>query len=270
MEFARWGTGEVPARDRSSGELLLTEESAVVLVLLPGGTARVGAQGTDPSAPHYDLWVNGNELSVMEVELEPFLISKYELSQAQWLRLTGGNPSQFHPDPERFHFPLSLLHPVESVTWLDCVRYLARVDLELPREVEWEYAARGGTGTPWFTGEDPSSLIDRANLADLTALREQAQWPSLAQAADWDDGYVVHAPVNELRPNPFGLHQVHGNVWEWCLDDFNGDPERRVYRGGSYSYAAPDLRSACRHSGVPNLAHGSLGLRPAMRLVPGE
>jgi formylglycine-generating enzyme required for sulfatase activity len=97
-----------------------------------------------------------------------------------------------------------------------------------------------------------------------------------------DDGFVVHAPVDALRPNPFGLHHVHGNVWEWCLDSWSGylgeavqDPvidvpgaRTRVYRGGSFDHSASNARCGSRFFSAPGARNYNLGLRPAKGITP--
>ncbi len=209
------------------------------------------------------------------VELDPFLISKYEMTQGQWLRVTGGNPSRYAPEYAISGFPYSLLHPVDSVSWFASDRVLARLGLVLPTEAQWEYAARAGTTTVWWTGDDPESLRGAANLGggtdSPTFLRPDAveEWPF--------DGYGVTAPVGKYRANPFGLHDVHGNMMELVRDWHGsyelpvqpGDGERlvkngrfRIARGGNHSGPTYRARSALRSADILTEA-GRAGVRPA-------
>ncbi len=277
-EFVHLQTGNIPARDEK-GRLLLTEESGLVFVLLPGGTFVMGAQATAPSDPSYDPQAADNEKPVHEVTLSPFFLSKYEMTQGQWLRFTSSNPSFYQPPS---WLARSLLHPVEQLSWNDCARVCQRLGLALPSEAQWEYGARGGTGTVWWTGNERASLVGATNLADRTAARAGFVWTDIGDWPELEDGYAVHAPVNSYRPNAVGLHNVHGNVWEWCQDGFDesfyarspefdpltespGSP-LRVYRGGSYYASAALARSAERSRGTPVSADPSLGLRPARAL----
>jgi hypothetical protein len=149
--------------------------------------------------------------------------------------------------------PIGWTHPVETVSWEDCALRLPRVGLSLPTEAQWEYGARGGTETPWWTGKDASTLSGAGNVLDQRAQRAIPQWG--LQEGDFDDGYVAISPGGAFRANAFGLFDVHGNVWEWCADVYSnrylapraGDglrspvvtgPADRVYRGGSCSNAA--------------------------------
>jgi formylglycine-generating enzyme len=154
----------------------------------------------------------------------PFYIGRYEVTQGQWERVMGSNPSFFQGtrvegDPR--------LHPVESVTWEDAQRFLTRLNAldttavyRLPTEFEWEYAARAGAE------EEPSWGLIRASA-----------WIGLA-----DHGTTQ--PVGGKEPNPWGLYDTLGNVWEWVEDFYNGklfpDPIAplsgtvRVLRGGSF------------------------------------
>jgi formylglycine-generating enzyme required for sulfatase activity len=156
-------------------------------------------------------------------------------------------------------------HPVCNVSWEDAVefcRWLSEKEgatYRLPTEAEWEYACRAGTTTLFSTGDDPNSLQDVANLADR-ALRNQQ--PSVTWAVDWEDGFAATARVGSFAPNAFGLHDMHGNAWEWCQDVYDdewyetspaNDPIRRgsdrhVFRGGGFDNWPGFLRSADRYS----------------------
>jgi formylglycine-generating enzyme required for sulfatase activity len=278
-EFAHLETGE-PAVRGPDGKLVLREETGLVFVLLPGGTFWMGAQRADPSKPNYDPEAQSDEGPVHEVTLSPFFLSKHEMTQGQWLRFTGRNPSYYQPG----NLARSLLHPVEQVSWTTCREVLGRLGVELPSEAQWEYGARSGTQTPWWTGEERDSLLGAANLADQSAKRAGAKWQDIKDWPELDDGYPVDAPVNQLAANPFGLHHVHGNVWEWCRDGYDGDFYRqsqgkdpvsdpagssdRVYRGGAFGSAAVDARSARRGIAAPEDAIIDLGVRPARAIMP--
>jgi formylglycine-generating enzyme required for sulfatase activity len=252
-----------------------------VFVLIPGGSFEMGAQREDPDMPDYDREAENDEAPVHEVALAPFLLSKYEMTQGQWLRIAGGNPSIYAAGRDVGGVRTTLLHPVEQVSWQDCVELLGRLALQLPTEAQWEYAARAGTRTPWWTGEDKHSLEGACNVSDRAAKRSGAKWPD-----DWpelDDGFAVHAPCNQFLPNPFGLHNVHGNVWEWCRDDSfglytlepspgdgahqGGDVRYRPSRGGSFLHTAAATRSSNRNNSAPDTRANHLGLRPARALA---
>jgi formylglycine-generating enzyme required for sulfatase activity/serine/threonine protein kinase len=284
-EFAHLQTGAAPLRDAQSGELALEEDCGIVFVLVPGGTFSMGAQARDSARPNFDPQARDNEGPVNEVTLDPFFISKYEMTQGQWLRFTGNNPSLYRPGlaSNVDGTPHTLLNPVEQVSWEDCEQVLARLDLVLPTEAQWEYAARAGTTTPWSTGAKRDSLEGAANLADQAAQRAGANWPGIADWPELDDGFSADAPVDALRPNPFGLHNVHGNVWEWCRDLYapnyedaleggegertSGDDRWRVNRGGGFLQSAAYARSAYRSNSAPNFSINHLGVRPARRLA---
>jgi len=155
-------------------------------------------------------------------------------------------------------------HPVLLISWRDAeafCRWLGEKEgrsYRLPTEAEWEYAARGGTTTAYWTGPSPAHLRDAANVADAS-LRKAA--PAVQWAEPWDDGHAYTAPVGSLRPNSFGLHDMHGNVWEWCLDWHSNEYYRtspvedpkgpktgrfRAIRGGGWFNPARQSRSAQR------------------------
>jgi formylglycine-generating enzyme required for sulfatase activity len=169
-----------------------------------------------------------------------------------------------------------LRNPVENVSWEDCDVWLARLGLLLPTEAQWEYGARGGTTTPRWTGLGTDGLAEAANLQDQFC--KQNGGPSNAVYVSWNDGYSLHAPVGSFAANPFGLHDVLGNVYELCRDGFGwydlptrkGDglrspsaPRHRVYRGAGFGSDAVQARSAPRNGTTPDRRLSSLGVRPA-------
>ena len=286
FEFAHLQTGAIPERGED-GKLILTEEMGLVFVLIPGGTFDMGAvkptDATPLGSPNVDPGAESNEGPVHAVTLDPFLLSKYEMTQGQWERFTDDNPSRYGPDDyssgwNREGEPGSLLHPVEQVSWIDCDRELGRLDLELPTEAQWEYAVRAGAATVWWTGGEVALLQGTANLFDAWAKKNGAPagWGAFEESLD--DGHLAHAPVGRFRPNAFGLHDVAGNVWEWCRDGYGsydlpvktGNGERRVsaarirvYRGGGFNSTASDARSAFRNINTPEYRISYLGVRPA-------
>jgi formylglycine-generating enzyme required for sulfatase activity/serine/threonine protein kinase len=254
-EFVQLVTGDEPKFD--SKGLELSESSGVVMVLIPGGTFAMGAQNLAPEMPGYDPAATPYEGPVHQVSLSPFFLSKYELTQAQWMRMAGSNPSFIHGQDD------SPLHPVESISWLDCQRVLERAGLTLPTEAQWEYSARAGTDMPWWTGAEKDSLAGRVNLLG-TRLN-------------------MHAPVQRHDPNPFGLASVLGNVWEWCADNagkevylesdsldprFEVGGRERIARGGSFSDAESYARVSYRLRVPDYFLNQNMGVRPARPVEP--
>jgi formylglycine-generating enzyme required for sulfatase activity len=281
-EFAHLASGE-PARRGADGRIVLEETTGIVLVLVPGGTFWMGAQPHDPTEPNHDPAAQVLDAPVHRVTLAPYFLAKYELTQGQWLRMTGANPSQFSPrtyTPEwnREGKAGTLLLPVESMSWTEATTVLARFGLALPTEAQWERAARAGTETPWWTGVVPSSLAGAANVSDRYA-SEFGGWRAFDE--DLDDGQTCSAPVGTYRANPFGFHDVHGNLAEWCRDLYGdyelpwaaGDGERRVpaesgraLRDAGFRQLPIDARSARRMYMQPDGRNEELGLRPARAL----
>ena len=296
-EFGDLQSGELPTRS-ADGSLVLAQHPCLVFVLLPGGTFAMGAQAEDPDGLNYDPQAASAESPIRRVRLTPFFLSKYEMSQGQWLYTSGGtlesNPSLYNPvggswDPVWFATPEtpSLLHPIERVSWNECDTLLRNLGFLLPTEAQWEYAARAGTQTPWFTGESSQSLAGYVNLADEYAAHHGGEvWVRLDP---WlNDGFTIHASVHTFEPNPLGLHHICGNVWEWCLDHYgdtayslrpevSGSPvldpvfenERansRVTRGGSYHGTSDDARSSHRNNAAETFRGSSLGVRPARKV----
>ncbi|MBK6940531.1 MAG: formylglycine-generating enzyme family protein [Planctomycetes bacterium] len=196
---------------------------------------------------------------------------------------SGASPSaylfdrRYGPDA----VPISLSHPVEQVSWDDCDRILPAVGMRVPTEAQWEYGARGGTTTTWWSGASEDTLDDVANLLDIVGSRAVPQWGQ--QFCSFSDGFAFIAPVGRFRANSFGLFDIHGNVWEWCADiyersysvpvDRDGlrasaseSPRIRVNRGGAYDTPAQWVRCARRYASLPSVRSSALGVRACRQL----
>ncbi len=275
-EFAHLQTGEMAGRDQD-GRVIVTEETGVVFVLLPGGTFRMGAARPDErnpeGTPNVDSFAQGDEGPAHAVTLSPFLVSKYETTQGQWLRSMRRKPSSFGAGATAGGREIDLRNPVENVCWDDCRACAERLGLCLPTEAQWEYAARAGGTSVWPTGNEKKTLQGAANLCDKYC-KGHGGSPMSTYEEDLDDGHTVHAPVGTYAPNAFGLHDTAGNVAEWCHDWFDYyspvsakdpvGPERgsaRINRGGSWYYDAAYCRSAYRAWDEPGSRSAYLGLR---------
>ncbi|MDK2824950.1 Formylglycine-generating enzyme, required for sulfatase activity, contains SUMF1/FGE domain [Methanolobus vulcani] len=189
-----------------------------------------------------------------------FYIGKYEVTQAQWEAVMGSNPSNFKGDNL----------PVESVSWNDIQEFITKLNemegttrYRLPTEAEWEYAAAAGTTTLYSFGE--------INKDEGPFLKDYAWYQ--------DDSYDRTHEVGQKLPNPWGLYDVHGNVWElvedsW-VDNYGSAPEDgsavekgasslRVMRGGSYSSLENALYTAFRGKQDPRDGDSSIGFRLVM------
>ncbi len=237
----------------ADGSIRVEADMGIVFVLVPGGLAHVGCQSEDPERPYYSKAGAASGMTpVQSVELAPFFVARHELTRGQWLRLSNGDePSYYTPQN---HYTLSNnRHPVENFSFESCDRLLARYELTAPTAAQWEYAARAGTTTAFWTGEDPG---DAENLYDQSAA--DAGVPGKGSVAKFTDGWALHSPVGSLpRFNAFGLYDVHGNVRELTLDQWlprdgyplragdglrvptdavlrAGNTQSRVLRGGCY------------------------------------
>lgn len=271
-EFAHLASGTAPAED-AAGHYILTPETALILVLLPGGSFEMGTpRGSLDGISGVRVW--DNELPVTRVTLAPFFLSKYEMTQAQWQRIAGINPSAYQAPRAPKGKLITGRHPVENIVQDQARDMLRRLGLLLPTEAQWEYAARAGTSSAWWTGNDPKSLQGTANLADRAfGNRPFETW--------LDDGYACHAPVGSYRPNDFGLHDMAGNVWEWVQDGYanystdarardglraSWEMGRGMRRGGSWMSMVNELRSARRLYAEHSYRNGTVGVRPARSL----
>jgi formylglycine-generating enzyme required for sulfatase activity len=212
------------------------------------------------------------------VTLDPFFLSKFEMTQAQWLRVTGRNPSQHEVGTEFGGKVTTALHPVEFVSRLEAEAWLGKLDLTLPTEAQWEWAVRAGSKTVYATGDEPESLAGAGNLqyGNLYA-------PEGPLALLLADPWVVHAPAGTFLPSRFGLHDMLGNVKEWCLDPWFGDYHERelrpgdglvlgqgdghfAIRGGGWGEGSSECRSSYRTEGRDEWRQPWLGVRPARPL----
>ena len=277
-EFWHMASGREPAWSETGGARP-GEASGIALVLLPPGSFHMGAT-TEPGALNFDPDADPDEAVVHEVTLSPFFLSKYEMTQAQWTSVIASNPS-YNSAQQTSSFPTC---PVESMSFFECERALFRLGLSLPTEAQWEYACRAGTTTPWWTGERKESLAEplAANLADTSLRAFQKINPDIERWPELNDGFGLTAPAGSFAANPFGLHDMVGNVWEYCADAYDpqfyarspkldpvctlGVDALRVSRGGAFDRSANFGRSANRRNGPPNDVGYAVGLRPALAI----
>ena len=183
------------------------------------------------------------------VEVQPFFLAKTELQQAIWERVMGSNPSK----------KKGPLLPVTDVSWVESGAFCERLGLARPTEAQWEYACRAGTTTKYSFGDEEGELTTYAWIA--------ANSPRLDPQ-----------PIATRQPNPWGLHDVHGNAWEWCQDSAHGDyigapadgsawidPTANLCtrRGGAFNKGPEHARSAIRGWSVGDLGWYYVGFRPA-------
>lgn len=270
----------LPARD-ASGDLIMSVECGTVLVLIPGATCELGS--TDEQIERVRLGATTRDLREsprFTVTLDPYFIGKYELTQAQYARLDPAHRNGFVPSGT---FGVQNTSPAELMTWSQACAILRRAGLTLPTEAQWEHAARAGTETIWWTGDDFNDLVDVANLADRAAASRHLGAEAAAQWPEFDDGDIVHTCVWTKRPNPFGLHHVYGNVAEWTLDvlgdyrlplrsgtgeRYGSQLDKRVARGGSFDDSWSKARSAVREFIRVEVPSATVGIRAARAIDP--
>ncbi len=229
------------------------------MVVLPAGSYLMGSPPNDANANAGAglRRANADEFPQHQVAVKAFALGKYEVTQEQWHEIMGEYPS----------FNRGRTLPVETVSWDEAQTYVARLSAKtgkhyrLPTEAEWEYAARAGTTTLFSFGDDPAQMDRYSWYRD-------------------NSGAKAH-PVGEKLPNPFGLHDMHGNVWEWVQDcytptydgasaDGSAAPDKpncpRVIRDGSGVDIPKSLRVAERYSNTTDYRNGNLGFRVARTL----
>jgi formylglycine-generating enzyme required for sulfatase activity len=227
----------------------LKEGGKLVLAPIPAGTFMMGSPATEDKR-------GDNETQHRVTISKPFYMGIHPVTQAQYQAIMGKNPANFQGNDL----------PVEQVNWNDAVEFCQKISqkagrtFRLPTEAEWEYACRAGTTTPFYFGNTIST--------------EQANYDGNYTYGNGVKG--VHrqktTSVGSFPANAWGLHDMHGNVWEWCADWYGDYPAEaaidpqgvsngpsRVLRGGSWNNNPQNCRSANRNRNDPDNLHGGGG-----------
>jgi formylglycine-generating enzyme required for sulfatase activity len=229
-------------------------------VLIPAGSFMMGC---NPEVGN--KWCRDNEKPQHRVIIsKSFFLGQYEVTQGQWMEMMDNNPSHYK----------GRNRPVENVSWNDVQEFIQRLNekegrdkYRLPTEAEWEYAARAGTTSIYSFGND---------VADI----EKYAWYVRSSRGKSRRPY----PVGHKNPNPWGLYDMHGNVWEWVYDWYDSEyyahvdlendvrgpsnGNARVFRGGGSNSHFMDLRTTTRGSAEPDKRYDYIGFR--LVLVPGN
>ncbi len=230
----------------------------MVLIKIPAGSFQMGTASTDHD------WLSRSRPVHAVTFVQPFYMGKYEVTQAQWKAVMGtdNTPSHFSGDNR----------PVEKVSWNDALAFCQALStkvgftIRLSSEAEWEYACKAGSGdAKFYFGNDDAQLGNYAWYDQNSSIGETGQ---------------TH-DVGGKMPNPWGLYDMHGNVWEWCQDVWHtdytgsdrpddggawttgGDSTHHALRGGSYRNAALYCRSAYRGTGEATGRPDNVGFRVA-------
>jgi formylglycine-generating enzyme required for sulfatase activity len=232
---------------RSAGDLMVHQDTGMTLVWVPPGRFQMGSEKG-----------GGDERPIHPVELtKGFYLGKYPVTNEQYAKFLATRPEHVEApeywDERKFNQPQQ---PVVGVSWEDAAAFCHWMGGRLPTEAEWEYACRAGSPYEYCFGDDEKLLGDYAWFAKNSGGRTQ--------------------PVGGKLPNAWGLHDVHGNVWEWCQDPYEDtyysrspaqDPPGpdsgsfRVLRGGSWNYVPYLVRCACRRSDAPDYRNDLIGFR---------
>jgi formylglycine-generating enzyme required for sulfatase activity len=252
-----------------AAEKALTSSLGMEFVLIPAGSFQMGAADNDREAtaaekPRHQVTIS-----------KPFYLGKFEVTQAQWEAVMGSSPYAGKRSNPFFDLPGMAARVVKptnpaTVSWNEAQQFIQRLNQKeghkryrLPTEAEWEYAARAGTTTAYSFGDDASQL---------------------GRYAWFGEDFATGSPhaVGQKAPNPWGLHDVHGNVWEWVQDWYGDrygaaavtDPQgpatgsSRVVRGGSWHQTATSWRSSFRKPYEPDYRGISIGFRLARDVDP--
>jgi formylglycine-generating enzyme required for sulfatase activity len=252
VAFLGWAALRDPAsaqQQASAPPKEIVNSLRMKLVLIPAGEFILGS-----AKENEDRFSNESPQQKVRIS-KPFYMGVHEVTQRQYREVMGRNPSKYKLSPD---------HPVEQVTWEEAVQFCRKLSewpfeketrrvYRLPTEAEWEYACRAGSTTTFSCGD---TLTDKH--------------------ANFQRDTDRTARVGSYRPNAFGLYDMHGNVWEWCQDWYDGaayqtaagdDPAgpetggTRVIRGGGWHSEADRCRSAVRDSFTPAHRFHDIGFR---------
>jgi formylglycine-generating enzyme required for sulfatase activity len=231
------GQSTPPAPPVAGDALSVDLGDGITLELLPVNAGSFEMGSTDRESGHQ------NDEALHRVTIaQPFYIGRFEITEEQWEKVMGANPVTGDKGPRR---------PVREVSWDDCQKFLAKLNehfidrlpegcsFRLPTEAEWEYACRAGTQTAYSYGDDPLKL------------GLYAWYGNNSDSKPHD--------VGTKRPNPWGIYDMHGNVWEWCQDKVGEN--NRANRGGSWITTPVRCRSSSRDYFDPSTRYVSLGFR---------
>ena len=277
----------------------ITNSLHMTLVAIPVGSFVMGSPPDEPDrfpneTPHHvritrPFWLATTTVTVRQfaafvgqsgyqttAEREGWANGAWNVAENRWERLSGAswrNPGFAQTDD----------HPVVSVSWDDAnefCRWLGAQEgrrYRLPTEAEWEYACRAGTQTAYPWGRQPAGGFGWANGDDQAGKDRFTLFPPFP----WNDGYVFTAPVGHFQANAWGLHDMIGNVLQWCSDWYgdypNGDVEdpagprsgaQRILRGGAFVYGPRHCRSAFRGRNDPDFRNFYIGFRVALTAEP--
>ena len=230
----------------------------LTMVKIPAGKFMMGSPNTEKEREN-------EESPQHQVSIPGFYLAKTLVTQAVWQNIMGNNPSHFKGNDQL---------PVDSVSWLDAMDFCEKLSQKtgrayrLPSEAEWEYACRAGTSTPFAFGETITPNVANYNGNFVYAGAAKGVYRSKT------------TPVGTFPANLFGLYDMHGNLWEWCLDEwadsYNGAPvdgsprgniisrdknQQRLLRGGSWINDPRNCRSADRHRWSADFRDKSFGFR---------
>jgi formylglycine-generating enzyme required for sulfatase activity len=239
-----------------SAPIQLTNSIGMELSLIPPGEFSMGS-------PRDEEWHRDDEVLHRVTISRPYYMASTEVTQRQWQALMGKNPS----------FCVGDALPVETVTWQQAAEFCRKLSdqeglrYRLPTEAEWEYACRAGTETPFHTGETIST--DQANYDGNYTYGKGAK-------GEFREETVA---ADHLAANAWGLHNMHGNVWEWCADWYAAYPnrdvtdpqgpaegDRKIFRGGCWMNFPAVCRSANRAKVNPVSWNFHLGFRVVREL----
>ena len=236
--------GGAEAQPKAKPGVEIANSIGMKLRRVPAGSITVRVRDEDfPIRPATDVY---------EIEIKkPFYAGVHEVTQAEYEKVMGANPSAFSPRGDNRHRVKGLetaAFPAENITWDEAGDFCkklsampkekeAKRSYRLPTSDEWEYCARAGSSKDVLFAFGDSLSSKQANF--------NGQAPHGTAAKEID--LKRPAKVGSYKPNAWGLHDMHGNVWEWCSDGFRGkggkdDPARKMLRGGSWINRAPRLR----------------------------